>query len=50
MQSYGWQIGDNMIALFALLIGLVTVPGIKPSQKLKLAIEQARCRLSPARK
>jgi hypothetical protein len=49
IDSYGWQIGDNMIALGVLLLGLLTSESTKPSQKLKLVIELFRCRFSLGR-
>lgn len=49
MKSYGWQIGDSMIALGALWLGLAAA-SVKPSHKLKVMIEQVRYHLSPLRK
>jgi hypothetical protein len=50
MESYGWQIGDPVIALGVLLRGLLTATDVKRSHRLKLVSERLNYRLSPVRK
>jgi uncharacterized membrane protein len=50
MESYGWQIGDPVLALSVLLRGLLTATDIKLSHRLKLLIERFNYRFSPVRK
>lgn len=42
MRLYGWQTGDNMIALGALWRGLAISPSTKPYLKIKIMIEYLR--------